>query len=123
MKLGCSSVNGKKEIYLPYKGFNNSSSELFDITSEALKLAKFFHPAWHKLSENDKLLHSRNCYQVLGYDLKTPTEFIICYADGSGGTEQALRIARHYNIPIFNIFNDDWKIKFKHYISNKTFFN
>lgn len=47
-------------------------------------------------------------YQVLGYDLKTPSDMVICWTkDGgaSGGTGQALRIAKDYNIPIYNLYN------------------
>lgn len=51
-------------------------------------------------------LHARNCYQVLGADLRTPTQFVICWTprgSGEGGTGQALRIAKAYNIPIFDL--------------------
>ena len=46
----------------------------------------------------------RNVFQVLGADLKTPTEFIICWTDKYGGTQQALRIAKSFSIPVFNLF-------------------
>ncbi len=51
---------------------------------------------------------ARNCHQVLGCDLRTPSDFIICWTKngkGLGGTGQALRIAKEYNIPIFDIGN------------------
>ena len=47
---------------------------------------------------------ARNSYQVLGLKLDLPVQFIICYTDGNGGTQQALRIANHYNIKIINLF-------------------
>ena len=46
---------------------------------------------------------ARNGYQVLGADLQTPTDFIICYTKdgkGEGGTGQALRIAKDYDIQV-----------------------
>lgn len=104
---GCLFVNGKKEIYLPWKNFNNNKSKFYNISNEAIKIAKEFHPAWNKLSDGAKKLHSRNVYQVLGYNLNTPTDFVICWSDGKGGTEQALRIARHYRIKIYNLFYED----------------
>ena len=94
----------KKEIYLPWKNFNNNPSPLFELSDEAFEIAEQFHPAWEKLSKGARNLHARNTYQVLGKDLHTPSDFIICWSKGTGGTEQSLRIARHYNIPIYNLY-------------------
>ena len=98
-----------KEIFLPWKGFNNNNSNVFNVDNEALYLAEKFHPNWNALSQGAQKLMARNCYQVLGKNLKTPVDFIICYTkDGksSGGTGQALRIARLHKIKVFNLFND-----------------
>lgn len=92
-----------KEIYLPWKGFEKSDSSLYVISNEAYKMAEKYHPAWHKCTAGARKMHARNCYQVLGYDLKTPTAFILCWTQGgkgTGGTAQALRIARDCDIPI-----------------------
>lgn len=97
----------KKEIYLPWKGFNNNKSELFSVTPAAMKMAMEFHPRPDMLSRGALSLMARNGHQVLGADLKTPCEFIICWTkDGKelGGTAQAMRIARYYKIPIVNLF-------------------
>ena len=57
-------------------------------------------------------LHARNCHQVLGADLASPARFVLCWTpDGSldgrgrrvGGTGQALRIAHHHGIAVFNL--------------------
>lgn len=77
-----------------------------DATPEALALAAQFHPAWGHCSEWAKKLHARNGFQVLGRDLGSPSSLVACWTrDGkaSGGTGQALRIAAHYGIPIFNL--------------------
>ena len=95
-----------KRIYLPWQGFNGSSSPLFEVTKAAITLASYFHPSWDKLSEASRLLMARNGYQVLGEDLSVPVEMIICYTSRGkiqGGTGQALRIANHFNIPVFNL--------------------
>lgn len=100
----------QKEIYLPWKGFNNNSSDLHGVSEEALKMAEKYHPSWNSLSDGAKKLMARNCYQVLGKDLSKPVNLIICYTtDGmsSGGTGQALRIAESLNIPIFNLYYTD----------------
>lgn len=103
-------VYENKEIYLPWEKFNNNESKLFDITNDALDLAKKFHPNWNSLKETGKLYMARNCYQVLGKKLNEPVDFIICYTeDGKeiGGTSQAIRIAKYYDIPVFNIWNNE----------------
>ena len=107
-EIGCDRVNGKKEIYLPWKNFNgNKSNLIFDDDIEAINIAKKYHPAYNGLSQGAKRLIARNGYQVLGKDLKTPSKYIICYTDGTGGTSQALRIAEdiQINIPIFNLYH------------------
>jgi hypothetical protein len=101
---GCDFENGKKEIFLPWKNFNGNLSNLIvENNVDAFEIAKKFHPKWNYLKFPARKLMARNSQQVLGKDLKSPSCFVICYSEGSGGTEQALRIARHHNIPIFNL--------------------
>ncbi len=98
--------DNKKQIFLPWKGFNNNWDHKYPIMTDALRLAEEFHPAWERCSNGAKKLHARNCFQVLGYDLKTPSEFIICWTSGGklvGGTSQSLRISKEYNIKIYNL--------------------
>lgn len=106
---GVDLVNGKKDIYLPWKNFNQNKSVLFDVSDEATKLAESIHPAWGECSRGAKLLHSRNCYQVLGSELQEPSCFVVAWTpDGKnrGGTRTALVLAQRHNIPIFNLFDD-----------------
>lgn len=115
-----------KEIYLPSEGFNGNKSSLFPERLSnwdyALELAERFHPAWDRLSPFAKRLQARNCYQVLGADLCTPVQFVVCYTpDGcsshesrsreTGGTGQAISIASFYNIPVFNLLYGDVMLK------------
>ena len=51
-------------------------------------------------------MHSRNCHQILGYDLKSPVDAVICWTPNGnvvGGTRTALMIAMRAGIPIFNL--------------------
>lgn len=111
-ETGCDIANGDKEIYLPWRLFNNNESllipDVLDKWNEAKIISMRFHPYWDKLSKEGEAFHTRNVFQVLGDDLKTPVEFVVCYTvcgGISGGTGQALRIAKHYNIPIINLFH------------------
>jgi len=123
-EIGCDMVNGKKEIYLPWKGFQESKSDLIVNDPEAFEIAKKFHPYWQNLSFGAKKLHARNSHQILGKDLNTPSNFVICYTKegkGGGGTGQALRIAKYYNIPIFDagLYTESDLLKeFKTFIKN-----
>ena len=97
--------SSRSEIFLPWPGFNGSKSALCHPSTAALAMAAQFHPAWDRCSRGARLLHARNCHQILGQDLATPVQLVICWSDGSGGTEQALRIARHYHIQVRNLFD------------------
>jgi hypothetical protein len=95
-----------KEIYLPWKGFNGNNSVLHNVSKEALQLASTLHPAWNRCSQGAQKLHGRNCYQVLGEQLVSPVEFVVCWTPNgtrSGGTGQALRLAERENIKIYDL--------------------
>lgn len=65
-----------------------------------------FHPAWDKCGPYAKKLHARNSAIMLGAFLNDPVVFVVCWTkDGkaSGGTGQALRIAKQLYIPVFNL--------------------
>lgn len=115
---GCDTLHGDKEIYLPWKGFNNNLSPLYNLTPEAFNLAEQFHAGYHNLSVGAKKLMARNGYQVMGPDLCSPSDFIVCYTPNgkiSGGTGQALRIANSEKIPIYNIFWKDQLLMLKEF--------
>ena len=101
---GCNIVNGKKEIYLPWRAYNHNLSELhprnYPFTEEELKFTEKFHPAWKKCGPSAQKLHARNTRILMGMEALhgiqvTPVKFIVCWTkDGqiTGGTGQALRI-------------------------------
>lgn len=114
IETGIDLARGKKEIYLPWRGFNSSTSSFFGVTDQALAMAAKVHPAWDRLSDAAKKLHGRNVYQVLGANLSAPSNFLICWtADGieteaertrkSGGTATAIVLACRHGVPVFNI--------------------
>lgn len=77
-----------------------------DLISETERIASEVHPAWDKCNEWARGMHSRNCHQILGYDLQSPVDAVICWTPNGniqGGTATAIRIALKYNIPVFNL--------------------
>ena len=105
-EYGAVSKGGEVEIYLPYKGFKGHHSELFGSTKEARQLAAKFHPNWANVGCMGRDFHGRNCYQILGPGLDSPADFVVCWTPKGktvGGTGQSIRMAEHYDIPIFNL--------------------
>ena len=105
-----------KEIYLPWENFNNKTSIFTEPQDLAFVIAKKFHPKWSVLSPKARLLMARNTHQILGFDFKIRSDFVICWTpdgceDGlrttkdTGGTGQAIRIAFAYDVPVFNLRN------------------
>ena len=95
----------QKEIYLPWSNFECNKSKLVASNPKAFEIAKKYHPRFDYLSDGAKKLQARNSHQILGFDLESPSDFVICWTKdgkGQGGTGQALRIAKDYNIPIFD---------------------
>lgn len=95
---GCDLYNGPKEIF---------TSDSTHIDQEWVhKLVWDFHPNPYALKGRSFRLMARNGLQVFGADGQTPVQFIFCWTPGgkiSGGTGQALRIARQYAIPVYNL--------------------
>lgn len=77
-----------------------------DIPEWAFEQAERFHPAWHRCSDYAKRLHARNSLILSGLDGTHVVDRIICWTAGgaiTGGTGQALRIAKHLRIPVLNL--------------------
>ena len=77
-----------------------------DLIAETERIASEVHPAWDRCNEWARGMHSRNCHQILGYDLQSPVDAVICWTpDGKiqGGTSTALKLSMKYNIPVFNL--------------------
>lgn len=112
---------------IPRDGFNNHHAwhgehiytlDRIEHTDLAMKIAEFIHPAWDKCSDFAKLLHSRNCYQVLGTDLLTPSILLFCWAKTSGnsikgGTRTAWEIAKNFDIPCVNFIDPENVLRMK----------
>lgn len=117
-EAGCDKINGRKEIYLPWKNFNHHKSTCWTITDEAYEMAKAVHPAWYRMTQGGQSCHARNCYQILGFDLKTPSSILFCWTPNGkeeGGTRTAIIIAKQNNIPVINLADPNWIV-----ISNRV---
>ena len=103
-------------IFMPWKGFNGRpvTSEYIDTISPlAHEISAKFHPNWDGLTDPAVKMMVRNVHQVKGIDLNSNVNFVACHTDDgaynasmtsykTGGTGQAIRIADHLKIKIFN---------------------
>ncbi len=118
---GLSATPASKEIFLPWKGFNNNPSPFY-ITDEnkddLFEIASKIYPSWNYVKEPIKLLHARNVQQVLGEKPRESliTDFIVCWTnrpDGEArGTGFAMVMAKLRNIPVYNFYKPEERQRF-----------
>lgn len=114
---GCNFYDGNMEIYLPVQERPSQITESALKLAEEVWLTREVDQPWINLHPYTKLIMARNCLQVLGRDLNTPTDLIICWTTEAkivGGTGQALALAKMINedltdraIPVLNLANDE----------------
>ena len=123
---GALTGGGSVQLYLPWPGFEATAWEraresrvqvLERPSGAAYELAaRFYEPwsgrPWPELDAGAKALLARDGHEVLGADLRSPAEGIVCWTPDAGleggdprsqGTGQALRIAAQLGIPVFNL--------------------
>jgi len=110
------------EVYLPWPDFHAPEklqpSTIWhnNPTYQGVEAAIAHHPAGRRLSRGARLLHGRNSHQILGRLLNAPATMVVCWSPcgaqeldqltrQSGGTGQAIRLARRNGIPVFNLKN------------------
>lgn len=120
---GCLRNQGKKEIYLPWDGYNNYRGDdddfFYGCSNKAMQVASAVHPAWDKCSQGAKKLHARNIHIIGGVDLNTNSDFIVCWTprgQSIGGTGQALRLANKLEIPVFNLYFENTLEELEKYV-------
>lgn len=104
-EYGC---KGKKEIYLPWLKYNDHESNNYIPSKKAYEISSKCHPAWERLNQAVQKLHASNAHIVLGKNCDDPVDLVVCYTKegkGAGGTGQALRIAKDYDIEVFDFGN------------------
>ncbi len=108
------------EVYIPWPGYNNidASAEGFHVLKSShvernltllVESGAMSRSHRNSLSSGAAALHARNCHVVLGIDLASPSSFLVCWTPGgedTGGTGTAIRLARHYEIPVYNLFSE-----------------
>lgn len=120
-----------KQIFLPFSNFNGVMAGagvyvLDQLHSRhhraAQEIASRFHPNWAAVLNKSAAvkLMTRNVFQILGPELKAPSDIVVMWAKGTrfsiakkdeqnrifdvpGGTGLAVRLAHHLEIPILHV--------------------
>lgn len=125
--VGDSTNRGDFTGYLPWSGFNNQSADQYHSVrgncKSAAVIAEKIHPAWERCSRGAKALHTRNVYQVLGDDLKAPSELCVFYAQPvgksgqvKGGTNTAVQLCLENKAKCTNLYYEDVRIKWYNWL-------
>ena len=109
-----------KEIFLPWKFFQDNLSKFYKPQEWTYPIAQQFHINWFNLKPQDKKLHARNVHQILGYQENDKhSSFVICWTpnvETIGGTATAIKIANKYNIPVFNLADSKIRKRIEEFI-------
>ncbi|TDX52340.1 PolC-type DNA polymerase III [Orenia marismortui] len=114
-------------------GVNNSKNKELYLPSQSFEYTLDFIDKFNLKDidvEKNKDLLARIPYQILGIDLCTPCDFLICWTnDGcishqennlkTGITAQAISIANYYGIPVFNLEKEEHKKRLIKFIGDK----
>ncbi len=116
---------GNMEIFLPWDGFEKKyigeNPDIYIVPEKAVprvvynrawEMARDIHPNWSAVSQGVSKMHVRNVFQILGYDLDTPSTVVVFWAPErngvvAGGTATAIHLARAHGIPTFNLNNPE----------------
>lgn len=125
---GCDSVEGKKEIYLPWKRFNDNESEFISPTDDAYKIISELMPNFDKIKPSVQKLFARNVHQILGRFVNDPVQFVVCWSvidketnHCKGGTAVAIFIAQSFKIPVYNLYDASQKDLLKQRLLSKSY--
>ena len=105
----------RRTVYLPWRGYNGwSETEGRALTAQELRslraAAEPHHPAWQRCPARVRDLHARNVAILVGVNMREPVRAMVCWSEGGrveGGTGMAIRLARHYRIPVLNLAGMD----------------
>lgn len=134
LEHGCTDTPEMMEVFLPWDSFNGCYSRNIGYIDTpklpayplAQELAEELHPNWSACSRGARGLHARNCMQILGKDMKTPSKFVLCYGvptddkgNVKGGTGQAGRLAIRVGVEILNLYHEDVQQRVKTWLEIK----
>lgn len=106
----------RKEIYLPWKKFNDKVGYMHKVSPAAIELAIRFFSKLADMKDYMKNIVGSNSHMMLGENLRDPVKFLVVWTpdgveDGTkvtaktGYTSNCIKIATASKIPVFNLQN------------------
>lgn len=110
---GARSSGGATEIFLAGSRMDRQmgqrspgQSDIHEISPMFDRVTRHLHPAPNALTSYGRRLMNRNGGQVFGRMFDVPADVLVCWTpdgSGSGGTGQAIRIAKTVGIPVVDL--------------------
>ena len=110
----------RKELLLPWKGFNEKESQFTSSTPLIKGIAKKYMKAgnWDELKPAMQGFLQKNARLVTGHYGNSPAKFVICWSQdqaesqnqvtfNTGNIAHALTIAAAWHVPVFNLARPD----------------
>ncbi len=101
---------GKKWYHDPKEGYLDAHR--YDTWQAANAIALETRGSWERCGWGGQQHHTRNVFQVIGTDLASPSNFLICWAQPvgkkgyvRGGTATAVKLAIQKHIEVFNLYH------------------
>lgn len=103
-----------KELYLPWRGFNNIEQGNTYTSPETKAIAKLFQPGYDGLSNAIQMIVAKNVRLALGNDNKSPANFILVWSEdgaetlatktsATGNVGHLIAVASAAHIPVYNL--------------------
>lgn len=100
------------EVYLPWPNFEKGepldAGKIVDQPERwAFGIAERYHPNWVACSAAVRRLLARNVHQLAGVFDRPHSKFVITAPFDGGGTAQTVRLAQGWNIPVFDLGDEE----------------
>ena len=117
----------KKEVLLPWRGFNDKESPTTFPIERAFHIAKMFHPTWDHMKKGVQSILAKNARLVMGNKMMSPATLLLCWTeDGAedrrevtmktGLAAHPIRIAAGSGVRIFNLGRPDAESRLRHFV-------
>ena len=117
----------KKEVLLPWRGFNDKESATTFPIERAFHIAKMFHPTWEHMKKGVQAILAKNARLVMGNKMMSPATLLLCWTeDGAedrrevtmktGLSAHPIRIASGSGVRIFNLGRPDAESRLRHFV-------
>jgi hypothetical protein len=117
----------KKEVLLPWRGFNDKESATTFPIERAFHIAKMFHPTWDHMKKGVQSILAKNARLVMGNKMMSPATLLLCWTeDGAedrrevtmktGLAAHPIRIASGSGVRVFNLGRPDAESRLRHFV-------